>query len=68
LLVAGLVTLALLPLNAQFLIQSETVYYAGFPTTISLFYHAVFVLFVLSLANSALVRWFPRLAIHRWST
>lgn len=64
LLVAGLVTLALLPLNAQFLIQSETVYYAGFPTTISLFYHAVFVLFVLSLANSALVRWFPRLAIH----
>lgn len=57
---AGLLTIALLPVNAQFIIQSETVHYAGFPTTISLFYNAVFVLAVLALINIPLRRIAPR--------
>ncbi|MBD3174792.1 MAG: hypothetical protein GF320_06415, partial [Armatimonadia bacterium] len=52
------------PLNAQFLIHTELVYAAGWPTTISLFYHVVFVLFLLGLVNRALKRWVPSLAIH----
>jgi len=61
--VAGIITLALLPFNAQFLIHSETVYYAGFPTTISLFYHAVFVIFLVRMLNVPLKRWLPALVL-----
>lgn len=61
--VAGAVTLVLFPLNAQFLIHSETVHYAGFPTTISLFYHAVLVLFIIALLNVVLRRLAPKLVV-----
>jgi hypothetical protein len=35
------------------------------PTTVSLFYNAVFTLLVLCVANLALRKWAPRLALHR---
>ncbi len=52
----------LIPLNAVWVAKTETVWYAGFPTTISLFYNVVFILVALSLANSGLRRVVPRWA------
>ncbi len=60
---AALLTILLLPLNAQFIVQSETVNYAGFPTTISMFYQAVFVLAVIAAINVPLRRFLPRAAL-----
>ncbi len=39
--------------------------YQGHPTTVSLFFNAVFILFLLVVLNSALHRLSPRLALHR---
>ncbi len=61
--VAGALTIGLMPLNARFLIDSESIRYAGFPSTISLFYNVVFVLLVVSLANAPLRRFAPKLVL-----
>lgn len=52
----------LIPLNAYWVAMTETVWYAGFPTTISLFYNVVFILVALSLLNTGLRRVVPKLA------
>ena len=54
----------LVPLNAYWVAMTETVWYAGFPTTISLFYNVVFILVALTLLNALVrLRW-PRHALH----
>ena len=55
----------LLPLNAYWITQMAVVRYEGHPTTVSLFFNAVFILFVLVLLNSLAQRLAPRLAFHR---
>jgi hypothetical protein len=58
-----LLCLLLIPLNARWVALTETVWYAGFPTTISLFYNVVFIVLAVTLLNS-LVRWLaPRIAL-----
>lgn len=47
---------ALTPLNAYWVIQSEAIWYTGHPTTISLFSNVVFIVLLLALANLWLAR------------
>lgn len=62
---AILIACLILPLNAYWIIQMEVVRYQGHPTTISLFFNAIFILFVLLLSNSMVERVAPRHALHR---
>lgn len=55
-----LFALMVMPLNALWLVSLEIVRYAGQPTTISIFYNAVFMLVLLSLLNRFLAQTFPR--------
>lgn len=62
---AVIIALLLLPLNAYWIIQMEVVRYQGHPTTVSLFYNSIFILFVMVLGNAVLQRLVPRVALHR---
>ncbi|MEA3401528.1 MAG: DUF6785 family protein [Armatimonadota bacterium] len=62
---AVIIACLLLPINAYWITQMAVVRYEGHPTTVSLFFNAVFLLFVLRLGNTALRRLSPRLALHR---
>ncbi|MGI5818214.1 MAG: DUF6785 family protein [Armatimonadota bacterium] len=55
----------LLPLNAYWITQMAVVRYQGHPTTVSLFFNAVFILFVLRLLNDAVRLLSPRMALRR---
>jgi len=48
--------LVLIPLNAMWLASTEVVWISGQPTTLSLFYQVIFILFWLVLANLLLKR------------
>lgn len=54
----------LIPLNAYLIITTEIVWYSAHPTVVSLFFNAVFFLFLLSLANLGLRRLAPRFALR----
>ena len=56
------IAMALMPLNAWWIIRMEVVRYAGHPTTISLFFNVVFVLALLLLANGLIRRVRPQWA------
>lgn len=58
------VGVALIPLNAYWIITTEVVWYSGHPTVVSLFFNAVFQLFALTAGNMALRRIAPRVALH----
>lgn len=60
-----LLALILLPLNAYWVVQMEVVRYSAHPTTISLFFNAVFVLLVLTVLNIGVRRIAPKLALER---
>ncbi len=55
----------LLPLNAYWITQMAVVRYQGHPTTVSLFFNAVFILFVLRVLNDGVRRLSPKLALQR---
>ena len=55
--------LMLIPLNAMWLALSEIVWYSGEPTSISLFYNVIFLVFLLTLGNLVLGRLRPRWAL-----
>ncbi len=55
----------LIPLNAYWITQMAVIRYQGHPTTVSLFFNAVFILFVLRIVNDAVRFVFPRAALHR---
>ncbi len=60
---AGLVGLALIPFNAYWLAVVELVRSSASPTSVSLFFNAVFSLLLLALANALLRRLAPRWAL-----
>ncbi len=62
---AALVGVLLIPVNAYWITMMEVVRYEGHPTTVSLFFNAVFLLAALSLLNSLWGRLSPRTALHR---
>lgn len=57
---AVIVALILIPINNYWIFLTEIVRYAGHPTTISLFYNAVFVLLILVGLNAILRKVMPR--------
>jgi hypothetical protein len=61
-----LVGIVLLPLNVLWVLYMEHIGAHGpIPSTISLFFNVVFILFFLALANAALYRFAPRWALNR---
>ena len=58
-------SLLLVPLNALWLVQMELIRYSAHPTTISLFFNAVFLLLAVTLVNALVGRWRPRWALRR---
>ena len=57
---AIIIALILIPFNNYWIFLTEIVRYAGHPTTISLFYNAVFILLLLVCANMLIRRFAPR--------
>lgn len=57
------IAVALMPLTALWVIQSELIWYAGHPTTISLFYHVTFIMLLLALMNLAIRQRWPGRAL-----
>jgi hypothetical protein len=57
--------LILLPINAYWVVQMEVIRYSAHPTTISILFNTVFILFCLTLLNRILVRLAPRQALQR---
>jgi hypothetical protein len=60
-----LIALALIPVNSYWIFMTEVVRYQGHPTTISLFYNAIFILSVLLVINAGLKRIVPGLALRQ---
>jgi len=56
---ALVIGLMLIPINSLWIVSGEMV-----STTVSLFYNVVFILFVLTILNSPLKKWSPRLALN----
>ncbi|MBI5094048.1 MAG: hypothetical protein HZB26_16600 [Candidatus Hydrogenedentes bacterium] len=53
------IALALMPFNALWLASTQVIWISGQPTTLSLFYNVVFLLFWIILLNLAVKRWIP---------
>ena len=62
---AILLALLLIPFNNYWIFVTEIVRYAGHPTTISLFYNAVFLLVLLVVLNAFMKRFLPRWAFSQ---
>ena len=56
---AILIALILIPINAYWVFYTEIVRYEGHPTTISIFYNSIFIIFCLVLINGRIHRRFP---------
>jgi len=56
--------LILIPLNTLWVVLAELGWYSGFPTCLSLFFNAVFCVFVLVVGNLAVERLRPAWALH----
>src|SRR5580704_9316657 len=57
--------LLLLPINALWVVQMEVIRYSAHPTTISLLFNTIFILFCLTLLNRIVMRFSPRHALER---
>ncbi|MBM3242668.1 hypothetical protein FJZ31_40935, partial [Candidatus Poribacteria bacterium] len=63
---ALLLSLALIPLNNYWILHMETgVWWMQYPTTMSMFFNAVFILFVLACLNLAAQKWLTRWAFSQ---
>jgi hypothetical protein len=58
-------SLLLVPVNAYWLVQMERIRYSAHPTTVSLFFNAVFILLAVTVLNALVGRWRPRSALRR---
>ena len=62
---AVLIGLMFIPLNAYLVVQLETVWGVGDPTTMTIFFNAVFCLFLVITLNLLFVRWTPEYALNQ---
>ncbi|MBT5710501.1 hypothetical protein HOI71_05610, partial [Candidatus Poribacteria bacterium] len=53
-----------IPINSYWIMTTEIVWYSGHPTVVSLFFNAVFLLFVLALGNLGVRRVWPSAALR----
>ncbi len=58
-----LIACALMPIMAIWVVSSELIWYSGHSTTISLFFHVTFVIFLLALLNLVVEHKWPRHAL-----
>ncbi|HIE26866.1 TPA: hypothetical protein EYP66_06235, partial [Candidatus Poribacteria bacterium] len=56
--------LCLIPAHCYWIMMTEIVWYSGHPTIVSLFFNAVFTIFVIGLLNLLLKRFAPRAALN----
>jgi hypothetical protein len=59
----AIIALAIIPLNSYWIIQIESIWYSGHPTTASLFYNVVFIVVVLICFNAFLKKFVPKSAL-----
>ena len=62
---AVLIGLVFIPLNAYLVVQLETVWGIGDPTTMTIFFNAVFCLFLVITLNLLFTRWTPTNALNQ---
>ena len=62
---AVLIALALAPINVYIVVQWETVWSTQYPTTMTIFYNAIFSFLVVVLLNMPLKRWMPHIALSQ---
>lgn len=55
-----LIGLLSLPLNIYLVVQTETVWTTQYPTTMAIFFNAVFTLFILTILNLFLIKYLPK--------
>lgn len=60
-----LIGLLLIPINAYLVVQLETVWGIGDPTTMTIFFNVVFCLFLVIVLNLLLKQFLPRVALHQ---
>ena len=60
---ALIIGIFLIPLNSYWMMMAS-IWDAGYPTTVSLFYNVVFIIFVLTALNIAIKRFFPQAALN----
>ena len=58
-------SLALIPANAYWVVQMERIRYSAHPTTVSLFFNAVFILLVVTFLNALVGRKRPKWALEK---
>ena len=61
----SLIGVAFIPLNAYLVVQLETVWGIGDPTTMTIFFNAIFCFFLVIVLNLLLTRWIPKNALNR---
>ena len=57
---AILLGLLSLPLNIYLVVQTETVWTTQYPTTMAIFFNAIFTLFLVAILNLLLTRYLPK--------
>ncbi len=62
---AVLIGFLIMPFNSYWIVQTETVRYASFPTTVSLFYNVIFILLILVAVNHLIRRFWPAKALSQ---
>ena len=62
---AVLIGVIFIPLNAYLVVQLETVWGIGDPTTMTIFFNAVFCFFLVVVLNLLLTRWLPKSALNQ---
>ena len=62
---AVLIGVVFIPLNAYLVVQLETVWGIGDPTTMTIFFNAIFCFFLVIVLNLLLTRWIPKNALNR---
>ncbi len=60
-----LIGLAFIPINVYLVIQWETVWGTQYPTTMAIFFNAIFCLFLVTLLNLPFKRFLPRVALNQ---
>ena len=62
---AVLIGLVFIPLNAYLVVQLETVWGIGDPTTMTIFFNAIFCFFLVISLNLLFLRWIPKSALNQ---
>ena len=62
-----IITIVLIPVNCYWIFHTESMWWAQFPTSMSLFFNVVFFLLVIACVNLLIRRFFPRVALSDWS-